>query len=445
MDLSQPLHEFKKLIIDRNAKITIVGLGKMGLPLCAVFTNQGFTVIGLDNSNKVVENLKSKKFMIDEPLVADRLSVAIDTQKFIATTDKNEAFLDSDFIIIIIPVLTDDDGFADISGLRTLYQEISSIAKNSPIIIQESTLPPGTTSGPLKEILSQNGRISGEHFGLAFAPERTFSGRAIADIEERYPKIIGADTNNVADIAKILYEQVCQKGVIIVSNPSTAEAVKTFKGAYRDANIAIANELAILADQFGVDIIEIIEAANTEPFSHLHMPGLGVGGHCIPVYPRFLIAQSQKSNHPAQIFPKSRELNDFMVNYCIELLEKEIDLNDKNILVLGLAYRSGVKEIRNTPTLRLVPELRVKGANVVISDPLFEKDEIDKIFGIGSNWDFEINKLTQFDIVIIATDHNLYKNLEPKLENLLVYDGRYVLDPTKGKIIQPGRLHYFKR
>ncbi|MDH5404642.1 MAG: nucleotide sugar dehydrogenase, partial [Candidatus Heimdallarchaeota archaeon] len=317
----------------KDINITVVGLGKMGLPIAMVFTHAGYTVKGLDISETLVEQLnQGQTLLTEEPFVVQRLKQAITGKIFSATTNVSDAVSNADFIIFIIPVLTTDTGEANIEILQKTYSKINNFTPSGCIYIQESTLPPLTTKNKLKPILEQNDKVSGKDFGLVFSPERTFSGRAIQDIEDNYPKLIGGDTPNAANIASKLYTSVCKKGTIILSNSTTAEAVKTFKGAYRDANIAIANELAILADYYSVDILEVINAANTEPFSHIHTPGMGVGGHCIPVYPQFLIAEGKKYGYSADVLSNSRIRNNYMVYYALEQLEKIQGFTDSTVL-----------------------------------------------------------------------------------------------------------------
>ena len=437
--LNLSLQDVEEKIHKREVKITVIGLGKMGLSLAMVFTHAGFSVNGLDITEELVSQLASGSTSIQEPIVPERLKEAVDKGLFHPTTNIKHAVSEATFIIMIIPVLTTEDGHADISIMLETYKKVNAHAPKGVIFIQESTLPPLTTSGVLKDALEINGKKSGIDFGLVFAPERTFSGRSIKDIEENYPKILGGDTENAATASKILYEQVCDKGVMQMRNATAAEAVKTFKGAYRDANIAIANELARLADLYGVDILEVIEAANSEPFSNIHRPGFGVGGHCIPVYPRFLIAGSKDMEYDANLLKVSREINDDMVDYAVSTISNYIDTWDIEILVLGLAYRGGVKEYRLSPTLRLIP----KGARTLLMDPLFTIDEINSIIGdqIGAEWNPKL--LSKYPIVIIVTDHAEFKNIENQLNATVIYDGRYVIDENKvgdAILLQPGRL-----
>lgn len=442
-----------KRIHQKQAKILVVGLGKMGLPIVTAFTNAGYTVHGLDVVQEHVERLNRGETSINEPGVPERLKIAVEKGLFKAFTDVQQACENVDFVVVIIPVLIDDLGQADLKDLLEVYHKLAGYTVRGTIYIQESTLPPKTTSGILKETLEQEGKESGTDFGLVFAPERTYSGRALKDIEENYPKIVGGDTENAGYLAKLLYEQIAQKGVIQVKNATTAEAVKTFKGAYRDANIAIANQLAILADKIGVDIIEVIDAANTEPFSHIHRPGIGVGGHCIPVYPHFIINSGEGIKHSNTLFKEARITNDYMIEYAYEKISKYAPDWNRNVLILGLAYRGGVKELRLSPTLRLVPYLKANGVDrVKVLDPLYTQSEIEHIFGPDRSFpDKEFNQRLQeslewASIVIIVTDHDEFKKVDYRLfSNKIVFDGRYILNENivyDFFLIQPGREIY---
>ncbi len=436
--------EARERIVQRNSQLTVIGLGKMGLPLAMVFSNAGYKVKGYDISHETVSMLNDgKTIIVDEPYVQERLRNARTNNLFEATTSIRDAVENSDFILVIIPVLTDKNGSADLTSLVDLYKNLEENCEKGVIYIQESTLPPGTTSGLLKTTLERNQWISGKDFGLVFAPERTFSGRAIDDIETRYPKIIGGDTDNAANIAQLLYEQVCEKGVLKLTNATTAEAVKTFKGAYRDANIAIANQFAILADLYKIDIVEIIEAANSEPFSHIHNPGIGVGGHCIPVYPRFLISQGEEQGYLPNLLSIARNINDEMVDYSIKTLSKYSKNWEDEILIMGISYRGGVKEVRLSPALRLVPQLLSENAKLKVTDPLYSEEEIDKIFGDGTGVRWDKSVIKNYKTLIIVTDHSEFKNIEKEFNNHLIYDGRYVINTnlvSNSIVLQPGRL-----
>ncbi len=443
--------ELTEKIQNREIQLTVVGLGKMGLPIAMVFTNAGFKVKGLDISEKIISELNQGNTTIAEPEVLERLGKAVKNGMFKAYIDPKEALDGSNFVLIIIPVLVDDQGNAELDGLLKTYD---SLVKNAPpgiVFIQETTLPPTTTSKVIVPRIEKQGKKLDDDFGIVFAPERTYSGRAIRDIEQNYPKIIGPQTQKSGVAAKLLYEIVSKKGVILVSDPTTAEAIKTFKGAYRDANIAIANQLAVLADKIDIDILEVIDVANTEPFSHIHRPGIGVGGHCIPVYPHFVIKEGLNHGFEPMLFSDGRKANDYMVNYAIERITEVTPNWKRNVLIMGLAYRGGVKEHRLSPTLRIIPKVKeLKPLSVKIIDPLYTMKEIENIF--GSNTAFEPNELEQAldwaSIIIIVTDHKEFGEVDYRLfSNKIIYDGRYVIDPALTRdffLIQPGRIGKLK-
>lgn len=450
--LTLDLEEAKSKIKNREVIVTVVGLGKMGLPLATVFTNAGFKVKGLDIVPETVKMLNEGKTTIDEPEVPERLQKAIEKGLFHATTDPEEALKGTSFVVIIIPVLTDDKGNANLKGLLDTYGKLAGVAPKGTVFIQESTLPPRTTSDVIAPFLEEKGLRIGSDVGLVFAPERTFSGRAIKDIEENYPKIIGSVDKKSGELAKKLYEQFVIKGVIQVSDATTAEAIKTFKGAYRDANIAIANQLAILADSLGVDILEVVKVANTEPFSHIHTPGIGVGGHCIPVYPHFVIQKGKENDFIPTIFVEGRMTNDYMVEYALDMVDLVAPDWTRNVLVLGLAYRGGVKEHRLSPTLRLIPLIKEKQPlGVKIFDPLYSAEEIDRLFGSGIGFENdELERALEWaSIIFIVTDHDEFKEINPlNLSNKIVFDGRYVIDPALARdfyLLQPGRIGLLER
>ncbi len=450
--LQLPIAEAERKIKNREIAVTVVGLGKMGLPLATVFTNAGFKVQGLDISEDLVEQLNKGETTIEEPSVPERLKEAIAKNLFKATVSVEEAVKGTSFVVLIIPVLVDNQGRADLDGLLETYGRLIEHVPKGTVFIQESTLPPTTTRDVIVPYLEKRGLEDGKDFGMVFAPERTFSGRAIKDIEDNYPKIVGGTTEKAGTLARILYEQFVKKGVIQVADATTAEAVKTFKGAYRDANIAIANQFAILSDILGIDILEVINTANTEPFSHIHTPGIGVGGHCIPVYPHFVIQKGKDHDFIPSIFVESRLTNDFMVEYALNLIDKVTPDWKRNVLILGLAYRGGnVKEHRLSPTLRLMPLVREKEPlGVKILDPLYRKEEIERLFGEGTGFDSKPwqdqleNALQWASIVIIVTDHTQFKEIDPRLlSNKIVFDGRYVVDAELARdfyLLQPGRI-----
>ncbi len=441
------------LVKERKSTVSVIGLGKMGLPLATVVASAGFNVVGVDLNAKLVASVNNGQTDLNEPGVPEQLSRAVRSGKFKATTSLQEALKEARIVLVIIPTLTNENNQLEEEPLRRLYEDIATHLQPGTIIIQESTVPPGTTGGMLREIVEKkSGMKVGKDIGLGFAPERTYSGRVIADITERYPKIVGAVDGDAdtAEIMKEFYSSFCSKGVIVVRNAITAEAVKVFKGAYRDVNIALANQFAVLSELIGIDVVEAINAANTEPFSHIHRPGIGVGGHCIPVYPYFLTQQAAKYGYEMSLLLEGRRINDSMPILAIQRVEDVLagmgsTLEHETVIILGLAYRGGVKEHRNSPSLILARELKQKTKEVFLSDPLYTSDEIQNITGLSSPMDEDFARATVF---FIATDHESYREINwgefcKGKNRCIIYDGRYIIDassiPKNSILLAPGK------
>lgn len=427
--------EIKKIIKNGDIRISVFGLGSVGLPLAAVFAKFGAKVIGVDLDKKKVEMINKGINYIDEELELDSLiRENIINGRLIATDNIEKAVKESDIIIIAVPVIANNDGKIDLDNLIELSITIGKNLKKGHIVITETTLPPGTTENLIPIFEKESGLKLGD-FGVAHAPERIMRGSAIKDITERYPKIIGASDPLTLEVVTALYETINTKGVIKVSSIKAAEAVKVFEGIYRDVNIALANELALWAEEAGLDVMEIINAANTQPYCHLHKPGAGVGGHCIPVYPWFIINTS-KQRKP-ELITYARKINDFMPYHIIELVKMGLSkagklISDSNILILGLAFRGGVKIFFNSPAIPVIKELKSLGANVFVHDPLYNKEEIET-FGVKWKDNFK-----DIDCIVIITDHEEYKKLDlekvsNEVKTKVIIDGRNILNPICAK------------
>ncbi|MEM3182746.1 MAG: nucleotide sugar dehydrogenase [Fervidicoccaceae archaeon] len=414
----------------KEGKITVsvFGLGKMGLPLALVFAENGAKVIGVDINEKTVEELmKGRNPIPFEPGTDEMLERALRRKNFIATTDGTWAASQSNLIIVIVPVYASRTGI----DFRSMDAAINSIGKGlrkGSIVVTETTLPPGTTEKYAFVLESMSGLKAGEDFGIAHAPERTMSGRVVRDITESYPKIIGAINKSTLEPLIGIYETINKKGVIPVSSIRAAEAVKVFEGVYRDVNIALANELALISEELGLSVNEIINAANSQPYSHIHKPGAGVGGHCIPVYPWFLIHAFPEL---ARIVRLSREINELMPVHMVELTLRALNaagrpLNGSRLIVLGLSYRGEVKEHVNTPTLPLVRELEAWGSIVEVLDPFYSEEELRSLGLQPFSGDFK-----GADGLIVVTDHKLFRNLDLKsiakiMRTPVIVDGRHI-------------------
>ena len=419
--------------------VAVYGLGKIGSPVAAVFAETGARVIGVDINQKVVDEINRGECPIPgEPGLAEMLEANVKRRRLSATTDGVMAAKESDMMVILVPSLLNRDKSPNLTAVTAACSSISQGLSEGDFVILETTVPPRTTKDVVLPILKQSGLGEGE-FGLAFCPERTSSGRAIRDITGAYAKVVGGIDRESTEVAEAIYSVINKKGVITVSDTTAAEVVKLFEGIYRDVNIALSNELALICREVGVTPMEVFPVVN-EPFDeerqryHINLlqPGAGVGGHCIPVYPYF-ITKTTKSD--ASLIKIARKINDSMPYHMVNLLTEALQeigrsVKDSNILILGLAFRGGVKEARNSPAVPIIRRLEELQANIFLYDPLFSKEEIQS-FGAKYCESFD-----DMDCAVILTDHQEFKEYDwqqigSKIRSKIIVDGRQIVEPTK--------------
>jgi nucleotide sugar dehydrogenase len=401
-------------------KVAVVGLGKIGLPLAVQYATAGAQVVGADRSSvRVAEVNGSANPFPDEENLAERLSAAVKAGRLTATTDTAAAVRDADVAVVIVPLIAGADHVPDPSSLEAAAADVARGAHDGLLVIIETTVPVGTTRRVVSNIRSATGAaITG-----AFSPERVFSGRIFRDLQT-YPKIVGGLDDEGTAKAKAFYEQVLPGVEIkVMSNAETAELSKLAETIYRDVNIALANELARYSTDRNVDVTEAIAAANSQPFSHVHDPGAGVGGHCIPHYPWFLAADDPG----ARVIRAARATNDEQPAWLVDRLTTMLSgLEGRSVLVLGLSYRAGVKEPTSSPGIDLVRLLVSRGAKTYAHDPLFDENETREFGATPASLD----DLGNFDALILQAAHESYKTIDWRRlkPGAVVIDGRNWLD-----------------
>lgn len=421
-------------------KVSLIGLGKIGLPLAAHYCSAGHHVFGVDINRDLVDAINSNENLsIEEPQVQDLVRKAVATGKLVATVSTQDAVAQSSVTVVVVPLVLDEKSEPDYYALDQVTKDIGQSLKKGSLVIYETTLPVGVTRSRLAPILEESsGLKAGEDFYVAYSPERVYSGRILENLKQ-YPKLVGGINSASAKAATAFYESTLdfntrtdlakENGVWDLGSSEAAEFAKLAETTYRDVNIALANQFARHAEKIGVDVYAIIEACNSQPFSHIHRPGVAVGGHCIPVYPELYLAGDPE----ATIVSESRRVNLDMPRHALEVLERTMgSLNGKRIAVLGLSYRSGVKEAAYSGTWSLVSQLISKGAEPYVHDPLFHSAELVEL-GLSP---FELGK--DCDGVIVHTDHLEYKDLAlvdfPGV--LAIFDGRRILEPENFKGIK---------
>lgn len=416
-------------------KIAVVALGKIGLPLAVQFADKGHEVIGVDVNPAVVDSVNAgREPFPGEHQLQEKLSAAVADGRLRATVDYAEAIPGVDAVVLVVPLFVDEEARPDFGWMDGATKSLAEHLTPGTLVSYETTLPVGTTRTRWKPMLEEiSGLTEGEDFHLVFSPERVLTGRVFADLR-RYPKLIGGLSEAGAARAREFYEAVLDfderpdlarpNGVWDLGSAEASEMAKLAETTYRDVNIGLANEFAKYAGDNGIDIYQVIEASNSQPYSHIHRPGIAVGGHCIPVYPRLYLW-----NDPAaDIVRTARAVNAGMPAYSVGLLAgAHGDLAGQTVVVFGAAYRGGVKETAFSGVFPTVEALREQGARVLVHDPLYTDEELA---GFG----FDAYAMgAEADAAIIQTDHADYASLTPAdvpgLKTLV--DGRNMTDPAK--------------
>jgi len=434
--------EIQKAVKNGKITIAIYGAGKVGLPIAVVFAEIGAKVIAVDINEDIVDKInKGENPVKNEAELDEKFSNCIKNGNLVASTDLIGTAKKADIIIVIVPTILDDNQILNLDPVRDAFENIGMGLVHEDLVILESTVPPNFMERIIKPILEKKSHLkAGIDFGLGFSPERVYSGRIIPDLRYRYPKIVSGIDQKTTDAMATLYGMIAEKGVIKLSNMRTAETMKVFEGIFRDVNIALANELALIAEKLDIDIIELIQAANTQPFSNILIPGAGVGGHCIPVYPYFIINHENLKELDLKLIKAARQVNEFMPTHIIQLLEIALDemktsYQKINITIMGLAFRGDVKEYRNAPAIQVVNGLKAKTKNIKCFDPLFLKNEIFDILQISGVDSLE-NAFRDANCVIFLTDHTLFKTLDLKKYSIfmreprILIDGRQIFEPN---------------
>ncbi len=419
--------------LPRAYTIAVVGLGKIGLPLAVQYARRGHKVIGCDINTQVVENLnKGKSHVQEEPELPREVSRLVAEGLLSATSHTAEAVCVADVVVVIVPVVIDAEHRVNSAHIDAATTSIGEGLRPGTLVIYETTLPVGTTSRHLRSLLERSsGLCAGSDFYLAYSPERVSSRSIFRDLRT-YPKVVGGVDEKSTARATAFYRSVLDAEIITVASMDEAEFIKLIETTYRDVNIALANEYACYADAHGLNVHTAIAAANTQPYSHIHAPGVGVGGHCIPVYPYFLFANPyddlQSGTTCALELPRqARRINDEMAEYAVQRVEDTIGpLFSQTVLILGVAYRGDVRETAFTSAKLLQEALKRRGALVYVDDPLFSESEL-RTLGYTALPSGDENKV---DAIIFQCSHNLYRTFDFSCfgKCKAVLDGRRGLD-----------------
>jgi UDP-N-acetyl-D-mannosaminuronic acid dehydrogenase len=402
-------------MIKENHSIAIFGLGHMGLPTAALFAKNGFEVGGIDINQKNVDDVNQGRSPIMEPGLNDLLKDVVSGGNLSATINGEKAALNANIMIVIVPTPLDGLNKADLSAVISACRTMAPTIQKGDLVIIESTVPPGTCDNLVVPLLEENGLVAGEDFYLACTPERALPNNTIYEITHN-ARVIGGINQRSADDAASLYSEITEGEIITVRNLKTAEMVKLMENTYRDVNIALANEFAIICESMGIDAIEAIQAANHHPRVNIHTPGPGVGGHCLSIDPYFIVETAQKKGLSSPLINKSRKINESMPEHVVHLVEDALKeagstIEGSKIGILGVAYKGDVADSRETPAKPLIKFLREKGASVYVHDPYVPPETIKSFDGEPVT----LHNALKCDCVVLITDHSIYKKLQPEM------------------------------
>lgn len=429
--------EIKRGMVAGEVTVTQVGLGWMGLPTACLFAESGAKVVGADVNSDVVDIVNRGESPLAEKGLGPMIKRHVRAGQLKATTNVAEAASHGDVVSIIVPTLVDKQKRADYSAVENACREIGKGLQEESLILFQSTCGPGVTERVVKGTVEKHsGLKAGEGFGLAYSPIRAMGGRALRDIPS-YARILGGHDERSVEAAAAVMAGFTKGELTRVRDMKTAEAVKLFETIYRDVNIALANEFASFCEEAGIDYAEAREAANSQPYSHLHSTGAGVGGHCLPLYPYFLLSEAQDVK--LRLLRKAREVNDEMPRHVIRLASSGLKSVGKSMrgakaTLLGLSYRANVKEARFSPALEILSLLKRRGARLRVFDPHFNSVEMKRM---GYEGEHTLKKaLERADLVIITVAHDEFSTLTPQElaastgKSTVVVDCVQILDPA---------------
>jgi UDP-N-acetyl-D-mannosaminuronic acid dehydrogenase len=403
-------HLSERIIKDiqgRELPLTVLGAGYVGLPTAAILADAGFHVIALESRSDIVKTVNNGATTVNEPGLKDLISRNVQASRLRATSDVTDALDQAGAIVIAVQTPIDKNKKPDLSFLTKALDEIKKTMRKGMLIVVTSTVPPGTMFGMVKPKLESSGGLKADiDFYLAYVPERIAPGKAIKEFAES-PRLVGGIGSSSTEVASELFRTVCKN--VMETDALTAEVAKLAENTFRDVNVGYANQLALICEELGVDVMEVIKLANTHPRVNIHLPGPGVGGPCLPKDPYLLLSSSRLTDR--NLISAARQINDYMPRHTVDLIVRALkdsrkEIKNSKVAVLGTAYKGDVDDSRLSPSGPLIHELMRLGCKVTAYDPYCSES-----FGAErTNSSYEATKSA--DCVVIATDHTEFKGLD---------------------------------
>jgi UDP-N-acetyl-D-glucosamine dehydrogenase len=434
MASSASFESLRTALAEKTATVGVIGLGYVGLPLATAVARRGLRAVGFDIDPEKTEQLNRGRSYIDAVDSAE-LKTLVDAGRFSATAEFAR-LADCDVIVICVPTPLNRHREPDLSFIEVTARDIAKALRPGQLVVLESTTYPGTTREVLKPILETSGLICGQDFFVGFSPEREDPGNASFETVT-IPKVVAGDGPQASELVQAFYGAVVDK-VVPVSSPDVAEAVKITENVFRAVNIALVNELKVIYEAMGIDVWEVIEAAKTKPFGYMAFyPGPGLGGHCIPIDPFYLTWRSREFEVTTRFIELAGEINTAMPNRVIEMLARALDdrfkiaLSAARVLVIGLAYKKNVPDVRESPSFKLLSLLEKRGASVSYHDPhvpvVPPTREHPEFTGLASA-ELTPETVAAFDAVLISTDHDAVDYVLLRDHAKLIVDTRNAME-----------------
>jgi UDP-N-acetyl-D-glucosamine dehydrogenase len=427
----------KERIENRTATVGVVGLGYVGLPLSVEMAKAGYTVIGFDVQKKKVDMVNSGYNYIGDVLPSDLKSI-VDSGRLRATEDYS-ALSECDCVSICVPTPLDQYQQPDISYVEASAKAVAKYAHAGMLVVLESTTYPGTTQEVIQPLLEEKGLTVGEDIFLAFSPERVDPGNKQYKTKNT-PKVVGGVSPACTQLASQFYSSFLSGGVCSVSSPKVAEMEKILENTFRNINIALANEMAILCDRMDIPVWEVINAAATKPYGFMPFyPGPGLGGHCIPLDPFYLTWKARAYNYHTRLIEIAGEINNGMPEYIISRVSRMLNrnrkpLNGSTVFLLGVAYKPDIDDLRESPVLKIIALLEKEGAKVVCNDPYIP------VFKVGQHeyhsTEIDRDSLAAADAVVITTNHSCYDINYILKNSKAVFDTRDAAEGMKAENLE---------
>jgi len=434
-------NELIQSIQSGDLSVCVIGIGRIGLPTALSFANSGLPTVGVDINTELVEMINSKIFPLKDEPGYDVIFEKVTNQKFNATTKIEDIVPKSDVVILSLPTPMDKNNVPDYSALLSVGKQLGQLLSNDTLVIVESTVEPGFIENDLINVIESSDKklVAGKDFAIGVCPETANPGQIMNDFE-KLPRLVGAIDEKTKNTIMKIYKHVFTVDLIPMPNCKTANAVKLTTNVFRDLNIAFVNELAILFEKVGIDIMTVLDAAKTKYNFQVHYPGPGVGGPCLPVnaYQMINLAKNMGFDTLKSV-EMGRSINESMPMHVINLLsdafiESKKSLENSNVLVLGISYKPDVKDIQISPAEIIIEKLKNLKTNVLIYDPYFKSTNV---FNLQTESNL-IEALQKSDALILVTAHKEFHNLDPiflksKMKNAIVIDSKCIINQQSAK------------